>query len=144
MQGTHDMISTPNVSPNWHTWACSQANRELYIDDGNCSENVSFKMNSRFFNLCRVYFNLMKMASVDKFPWSWFLEDALKFRERKSDSSSLVYFLHKTCNWAFSRRSRARTVKKCTKNVMHEQSCCFANLNLLLFWRPFCRRRRRC
>ena len=25
------------------------------IDDGNGSENVSFKMNSRFFNLCRVY-----------------------------------------------------------------------------------------
>ena len=26
------------------------------IDDGNGSENVSFKMNSRFFNLCRVLF----------------------------------------------------------------------------------------
>ena len=35
------------------------------IDDGNCSRNVSFKMNSRFFNLCRVYSNLLKMASVD-------------------------------------------------------------------------------
>ena len=30
------------------------------IDDGNGSENVSFKMNSRFFNLCRVYSNLLK------------------------------------------------------------------------------------
>ena len=38
------------------------------IDDGNCSENVSFKMNSRFFNLCRVYSNLLKMASVGEFP----------------------------------------------------------------------------
>ena len=38
------------------------------IDDGNGSENVSFKMNSRFFNLCRVYSNLLKMASVDEFP----------------------------------------------------------------------------
>ena len=45
------------------------------IDDGNCSENVSFKMNSRFFNLCRVYSNLLKMASVGEFPWSSFLED---------------------------------------------------------------------
>ena len=35
------------------------------IDDGNFSENVRFKMNSRFFNLCRVYSNLLKMASVD-------------------------------------------------------------------------------
>ena len=40
------------------------------IDDGNGSENVSFKMNSHFFNLCRVYSNLLKMASVGEFPWS--------------------------------------------------------------------------
>ena len=40
------------------------------IDDGNGSENVSFKMNSLFFNLCRVYSNLLKMASVGEFPWS--------------------------------------------------------------------------
>ena len=40
------------------------------IDDGNGSENVSFEMNSRFFNLCRVYSNLLKMASVGEFPWS--------------------------------------------------------------------------
>ena len=40
------------------------------IDDSNSSENVSFKMNSRLFNLCRVDSNLLKMASVDEFPWS--------------------------------------------------------------------------
>ena len=45
------------------------------IDDSNGRENVTFKMNSRFFNLCRVYSNLLKMASVGEFPWSWFLED---------------------------------------------------------------------
>ena len=45
------------------------------IDDGNDSENVSFKMNSRFFKLCRVYSNLLKMASVGEFPWICFPED---------------------------------------------------------------------
>ena len=40
------------------------------IDDGNCSENVRLKMNSRFFNLCRVYSNLLRMASVGELPWS--------------------------------------------------------------------------
>ena len=40
------------------------------IDDGNGSENVSFKMNSRSFNLCRVYSSLVKMANVGEFPWS--------------------------------------------------------------------------
>ena len=39
------------------------------IDDGNGNKNVSFKMNSRFFNLCRLYSNLLKMASVGEFPW---------------------------------------------------------------------------
>ena len=40
------------------------------IDDGNGSENVSFNMNSRFFNLCRAHFNLLKMVSVGEFPRS--------------------------------------------------------------------------
>ena len=44
----------------------------------------------------------------------------------------------------FSRRSRAVTAKKCIKNVMHVQSCCFANLTLLLFCHSRCRSRRRC
>ena len=34
---------------------------------------------------------------------------------------------------------------RCTKKgVMHVQSCCFACLNLLLYCRSRCRRRRRC
>ena len=65
------------------------------IVDGNGSENVSFKMNSCFFNLFRVYSNLLKIAN---FPRVDFLRTALKFRERKRDSWSLVYVLHKTCN----------------------------------------------
>ena len=39
-------------------------------DDGNGSENVGFKMNSRFFNLCRVYSNLLRMSNLCDFPWS--------------------------------------------------------------------------
>ena len=52
------------------------------IDDGNGCENVSFKMNSRFFSLWGVYSNLLQMASVGEFPWSWFLEDCTQ-REKK-------------------------------------------------------------
>ena len=40
------------------------------IDIGNGSENVRFKMNSLIFNICSVYSNLLKMASVGEFPWS--------------------------------------------------------------------------
>ena len=39
----------------------------------------------------------------------------------------LVYVLHKTRNWAFSRRSRAKTGEEMyKKSVMHVQSCWFA------------------
>ena len=38
---------------------------------GSSSENVTF---SRFFKLCRVYSNSLKMSNVGEFPWSWFLE----------------------------------------------------------------------
>ena len=40
------------------------------IDDGDGSENVTFKMNSRFFNLCRLISNSLKMLNVGQFPWS--------------------------------------------------------------------------
>ena len=37
-----------------------------------------------------------------------------------------------------------RRLRNVQKSVMHVQSCCFANINLLLFCRSPCRRRRRC
>ena len=37
------------------------------IDDGDGSENVTFKMNWRFFKLFRVYSNSMKMSKEGKF-----------------------------------------------------------------------------
>ena len=40
----------------------------LIIDDGDRSEDVTFKMNSRFFKLCRVYSNPLKMSNKDEFP----------------------------------------------------------------------------
>ena len=53
-------------------------------------------------------------------------------KKRKTISSSLVYVLHKTWNWAFSRRSRAVTVKKCTKKRDARAELLFCLLNLLL------------
>ena len=37
------------------------------IDDSDGSENVTFKMNWRFFKLFRVYSNSLKMSKVGKF-----------------------------------------------------------------------------
>ena len=80
--------------------------------------------------------------------WQIFLElnskTASKFRKRKRKSLFCVHVLDKAWNYAFSRCSRAATAKKKKSAVMHEQSCCFINLNLLLFCPSRCRRRRRC
>ena len=55
----------------------------LSIDKGDGSENVTFKMNWRFFQLCRVYFNSLKIANVGQFPWSWFLWDRTQVWKQK-------------------------------------------------------------
>ena len=53
------------------------------IDGGDGSENVTFKMNSRFSKLCRVYSNSLKVSNVGEFPWSWFLGDHTQVLEEK-------------------------------------------------------------
>ena len=53
-------------------------------------------------------------------------------RKRKTISSSLVYVLHKTWNWIFSRRSRAVTAKKFTKKRAARAELLFCLLNRLL------------
>ena len=74
-----------------------------------------------------------------------FWKTVWKFRKRKIKLFSCVHDLRKTWNYAFSRRSRAVTTKRnVQQSVMHVQSCCFANPNLLLFCRSRWRRRRRC
>ena len=92
------------------------------IDDGDASENVTIKTNSRFFFSFRVYSKLLKISNAGQ----GFFGTTLKFRKRKKNSQSLVYILHRTGNQAFSRRSRVVTVRKCKKSMMHVESCCFA------------------
>ena len=76
-------------------------------------------------------------------PGTEILGPISKFKKRNKISSLLVDVLHETRNWAFSRRSRAKTGKKMyKKSVMHVQSCCFAYKNLLFFWRSRCHPRR--
>ena len=76
------------------------------------------------------------MSNVGQFFWSW--KTISKFRKRKIKLFPRVHVLHKT------RCGLASTAKKCTKFVMHLQTCCSVNLKLLLFCRSCCRRRSRC
>ena len=62
------------------------------IDDR--SENVTFKMNSPLFKLCRVYSNSLKMWNKANFSGVDFLGTGLKLRNREKNSPSLVDILH--------------------------------------------------
>ena len=44
-------------------------------DDTDGSENITLKINSRFFKLCRVYSSLLKMSNVGEFPCRAFIGD---------------------------------------------------------------------
>ena len=71
------------------------------------------------------------------FFWSWILNDCMSSGKEKQ--SGCLWFTSSTMGE--DRQWRQRNVQK---SVMHVQSCCFANLNLLLFCRSGWRHRRRC
>ena len=96
------------------------------------------------FNLHRDSSNSITLSNVGEHFWSWIPEKPYPSSEweRKFHSSLLTssikcdirHFLVVVVQW------RQRNVQK---SVMHVQSCCFANPNLLLFWSSCCRRRHR-
>ena len=111
----------------------------LSNNDGDGCENVTKKVNLRCFKRYPAYSISFTSSNVGKCFWSWILKDYQSSGKEK-ESFCLVFP---------STRKRERydcavTAKKCKKRVTHVQSCCFANLNLLLFYRSLCRRRRRC
>ena len=95
---------------------------------GDDSENVAhlkselafFQSSSRLLQLA--YFVNCRRPLLGLIP----IERHIQVQKRERILSWLVYVLHKTWNWAFSRRSRAVTVKKCTKKVCCTCSYCFA------------------
>ena len=62
---------------------------------------------------------------------------SVKFREKRDRCLAFT----SSTKRAISRSSRAATAKKCTKKRDAREKWCFANLTLLLFCRPRCRRR---
>ena len=97
------------------------------------------KVNSRCFKLYRAYSISFSSSNLGIFFfWSWILKYCSKVQEKKKKVLVFVHVLHKTRNWLFSRRSRAVMAEKCFKKrgARCDASCCFANLNLFLFF-PF-------
>ena len=104
-------------------------------------------MNLRCLELYCAYSISFNSSNVGELFWSWILKDCIKVQEKKKESCCLgfpsstkreIRHFHVVVV-----KRRLRNVQK-IKSVMHVQSCCFANINLLLLCRSRCRRRRRC
>ena len=119
----------------------------LSNDNGDGYQNVTGKVNSRCFKLYRPYFISFNSSNVGKCLWSWILKDCIKVPEKENkivvlcsrprqNVKSGVFTLY-SCNDV-----KLRNIIQ--KSVMHVQSCYFTNLNLLVYCRSPCRRRRRC
>ena len=117
--------------------------RSLSKDDGNGSENGTQKVNSRSFKLHRSYSNTFNLSMLAIFFRSWILNCLSSEKEQGNCCLMLTFSIEREIRkfhvvfvlW------RQRNVQKST---VHVQSCCFANLNLLLFCRSCCRCRGRC
>ena len=97
------------------------------IDDGDGSENVTFRMNSRFLNFVAFIPICRKCLMQANFPGLDNLGTALKFRKREKSSSWVVYALHKKSEIRHFHvvvvQGRQRNVQK---SAMHVLGCCFA------------------
>ena len=90
-------------------------------------------------------FHLVQFFKCWQFFLEWILKDCINVQEKKKkvvvlcscspQNMKLGIFLHVVVQWW------QRNVQK---SMMHLKSCCFANLNLLLFWRSRWRCRHYC
>ena len=106
------------------------------------NRKTSFKTVSGFIDLG--YFQLI-CQMLPKFSGVKSERTVFKFRKnnKKICCVHLVYKVN-AWNWEVSRRSRATSAKKCTKKRDARAKFLLCYLNLLLFCRSRCRRRRRC
>ena len=104
----------------------------LRNNDGDGYENVTWKVNSGCFKLNNAYSVSFNSSNVGSFFWSWIF---IEGQEKKKKVFVWCSLSPQNVQW------RQRNVQK---SVIHVQSCCFADLNLLLFCRSRWRRRLRC
>ena len=92
-------------------------------------------------NRYRAYSISFTSSNVGKCFRSWILKDCIKIREKKKKVVLLYFRPRQNANLGtFTLQSRDGGKEMCKKSVMQVQSCCFANLNLLLFCLSLCLR----
>ena len=106
-------------------------NRDFKIQRRHGNENVSQKVNLRSFSLHHHYSYTLTLSNVGEPSWNWIPRDHIQVQKEKI-SLLIVYVLHKTRNYAFSRRNRAkRTIEMYKKKCDARAKLLFCLLNLL-------------
>ena len=121
--------------------ACSLILGSLSNDDGEVYENVVWKVNSCCFKLNRAFFISFNSSNVGRFFWLLITKDCIEVQEKEKRVVLCPRPLKNVKLGNFTSWS-CRDGKEMCK--LHVQNFCFANLNLLLFYRSRCRRRSRC
>ena len=109
------------------------------------TKTSSKKVNSRCLKLYRAYSISFNLSYVGNFFGSWILKDCIKVQVKKKE---VVVLCYRSSTKPEIRHLHVAVVQRrhrnVRKSVMCVQSCCFVNLNLLLFWCSHCRRCRSC
>ena len=86
------------------------------------------------------WFNSPTLSNASEPFWNWISVNHIQVHKEKENLPLLVYVLHETWNWAFSRGSRAVTAKKCTKkrDALAKMLFCLVKLLLSLLPRLRC------
>ena len=84
-------------------------------------------MNSRCFKLYRSYSISFNSSDVGEFYFNSIVKDCIKVQKKKKEVVVL-------CSRSVQNVKLREKREKVQKNVMHVQSCCFANLRLLYFF----------
>ena len=112
-------------------------------NDNDGCKNVQVQLRS--FKLYRAYSISFSSLNVGNFFVNWILKDCIEDQEKKKESRCLMF------TPSIKRKIRHVYVvvvlwrqRNAQESVMHVQSCCLANLNLLLFCHSCWRRRCRC
>ena len=110
-------------------------------NDGGGYKNVIWKVCSRCFKLYGVYSISFNSANNSEFCWSWILNECIKVQKKKK--KIVVLCSRPPRNLKILRKFHIVVVqprqRNIQKGVIHVRSCCFANLNLLLFCSSRCR-----
>ena len=117
--------------------------------NGNGREDVTQEVNSCFFKLHCSYPSSFNLSNDGYFFFrSWILKGCMWVHQRKRKIVVLCFDVFTSSIKREIGKVHVVVVKwrqrNVQKRVIHVQSCCFANLSLLLFRRPRWCRRRRC